>query len=203
MPLTLFACHGGRITLPDQVSLLLDRQDGGNLCILPPRDVWERRELTPGELTAFALLVAATGHAMLEVLPQLDGGCINYWEAGNWALNDAAEPRGRKTAREHRHMHLHLLGRSPAGHRWGESPAFPDFADRHTWAAGFRRLTPAECRNIVAETGSRLEAFYGVPVTALSPWGACRRCGYPTPMSDQVDALCGESHPPIATADPA
>ena len=51
---------------------------------------------------------------MLDVLPQLAGGCINYWEAGNWALNDAADPKGRKDARAHRQMHLHLLGRSPS-----------------------------------------------------------------------------------------
>jgi hypothetical protein len=192
MPLTLFACHGGRVTLPDKAALLLDRKDGGNLCILPPRDVWERGELAPDELTAFALLVAATGHAMLEALPQLDGGCVNYWEAGNWALNDAAEPVGPKTARQHRRMHLHLLGRSPAGRRWGESPRFPEFADRHSWAADLRRLTPLECRSIIAQTASRLEAFYGVPASALGPWGACRTCGYPTPIANQADGLCAE-----------
>ena len=34
---------------------------------------------------------------MIDVLPQLAGGCINYWEAGNWALNDEAEPKGART----------------------------------------------------------------------------------------------------------
>jgi diadenosine tetraphosphate (Ap4A) HIT family hydrolase len=192
MTLTLFACYGGRVTLPDRASLLLDRQEGGNLCILPRRDVWERGALTPDELTAFGFLVAATGHAMLETLPQLLGGCINYWEAGNWALNDHAEPRGRKTAREHRHVHLHLLGRSPSGRRWGESPAFPDFADRLTWAAGFERLTARECGAIVAHAQSRLETYYGVNAATISRGAACGRCEYPTPAESLVDKLCTE-----------
>jgi len=192
LPLSLFACRGGRITLPDRASLLLDRQDGGNLCILPPRPVWERGELSPAELTAFGYLVAATGHAMLEALPQLHGGCINYWEAGNWALNEDAEPRGPKAARAHRRMHLHLLGRSPGGSRWGESPRFPDYADRHTWAATFQRLTPLECRGIVVQAQSRLETCYGVPAADLFPWSICRRCEYPATGDSLVDGLCDE-----------
>ncbi len=195
MALTLFACHGGRVTLPDRAALLLDRQDGGNLCILPPRDVWERGELSPDELTSFGFLVAATGHAMLEALPQLHGGCINYWEAGNWALNDDAEPRGRKSAREHRHMHLHLLGRSSSGSRWGESPAFPAFAERLTWAAGFERLTPPECGAIVARTQSRLETYYGVNAATIARGAVCYRCDYPTPAESLVDKLCAECQP--------
>jgi diadenosine tetraphosphate (Ap4A) HIT family hydrolase len=192
MPLTLFSCRGGRVTLPDRAALLLDRAEGGNLCLFPPRDVWERGELSPEELTAFGFLVAAAGHAMLEALPQLHGGCINYWEAGNWALNDAAEPRGRKTAREHRHMHLHLLGRSPSGSRWGESPRFPDYADRLTWAAEFQRLTPLECGGIVTQTQARLETYYRVPAGGMAPWAACSRCEYPAPVADQVDRRCPE-----------
>lgn len=113
MPLTLLASSGGQVTLPDAHLLLVDRANGGNLCILPPRVVWERSELTAGELTAWSFLVAATSRAMLEVLPQLDGGCINYWDAGNWALNGDAEPKGPKRAAGHRKVHLHLLGRSP------------------------------------------------------------------------------------------
>ena len=180
------------MTLPDPAALLLDRQDGGDLCLLPPRDVWERGELSPDELTAFAFLVAATGHAMLEALPQLNGGGINYWEAGNWALNDDADPPGHNTAREHRRMHLHLLGRSPSGRRWGESPAFPDYANRLTWAADFRRLTTFECGGIVAQTQARLETYYGVLAGECSPWAACRVCGYPAPIDSQVDTLCAE-----------
>ena len=195
MSLTLFAGPGGRVTLPDRSALLLDREAGGNLRILPPRIVWERGELSPGELTAFGFLVAATGYAMLGALPQLDGGCINYWEAGNWALNDDAEPRGRKIARQHRAMHLHLLGRSPSGPRWGESPLFPDYADRLTWAADHQRLSPLECLNIVALTHRRLETFYSVPVGKLSATAACRDCGYPTPTDDQVDKRCVECQP--------
>src|SRR5262245_61979829 len=111
MALMLFRCDGGSLMLPARVSLLASRENGGNLVVNPPRPVWERSELTPDELARFAFLVAAAGRAMLEVLPQLAGGCINYWEAGNWALNDAAEPVGRKDARTYRQMHLHLLGR--------------------------------------------------------------------------------------------
>ena len=79
--------------------------------VSPPRSVWERGELAPTKLTFWSFLVTAAGQAMLEVLPQLQGGCINYWEAGNWALNHASEPVGLKQAKEHRRVHLHLLGR--------------------------------------------------------------------------------------------
>ena len=123
MSLTLFSCRGGDLVLPDRASLLVSRENGGNLVVNPPRAVWERSELTAAELTQFAFLVAAVGRAMIDVLPQLAGGCVNYWEAGNWALNDDAEPTGPKHARQHRQMHLHLLGRSPSSTdpsgRWG------------------------------------------------------------------------------------
>ena len=63
-------------------------------------------------------------------------------------------------------MHLHLLGRSrTATHpswRWGESPRFPEFAERHTWSAGLERLTADECRAIVKRTEARLALVYGV-----------------------------------------
>src|SRR5829696_2875375 len=78
--LVLFSCDGGDIVLPDARLLLVSRLDGGNLVVNPPRRVWERSALTPPELTRWAALVAAAGRAMLETLPQLEGGCINYWE---------------------------------------------------------------------------------------------------------------------------
>jgi diadenosine tetraphosphate (Ap4A) HIT family hydrolase len=162
----LFSCQGGRLVLPDPASLLVSRENGGNLVVNPPRPVWERSELSPAELTQFAFLVAAAGRAMIDVLPQLAGGCINYWEAGNWALNDEAEPRGRKEARAHRSMHLHLLGRSPSSTdpawKWGESPRFPAFAEKESWAAGFEPLTADECAAIVGRTRMLLQTKYGL-----------------------------------------
>lgn len=132
----------------------------------PPRPVWERSELTPAELTQWSFLVAATGRAMLEALPQLAGGCINYWEAGNWALNDAAEPAGPKSPRQHRRVHLHLLGRSPsATHpawQWGEAPRFPPYAERLQWAASFEQLTRDECRAVVDRLEHILPETYGL-----------------------------------------
>jgi hypothetical protein len=164
--LTLFACDGGRIVLPGRSVVLVDRQDGGHLCVPPPREVWERSELTPVELTLWSFLVAATGRAMLDVLPQLEGGCINYWEAGNWALNSEAEPKGPKAAREHRRVHAHLLGRSRTATspswRWGEAPKFPDFGERHAWASAFESLEPEECRKIVAQVDRLLKGRYGM-----------------------------------------
>ena len=78
---------------------------------------------------------------MIDALPQLEGGCVNCFEAGNWALNDAAPPRGPKTAPEHRRMHLHIFGRSrDARHpswRWGEAPRLPLYKDRKAFAAAF------------------------------------------------------------------
>jgi hypothetical protein len=37
MSLKLFTCQGGHIILPS--SVLVSRQDGGNLWIIPPRDI--------------------------------------------------------------------------------------------------------------------------------------------------------------------
>jgi hypothetical protein len=186
MSRTLFRCAGGEVVLPGASLLLATRRDGGNLVVNPPRPVWERSELTAAELTHWSFLVAATGRAMLDVLPQLEGGCINYWEAGNWALNDAAEPVGRKRAREFRRLHLHLLGRSPqATHpawAWGESPRFPAFADRLTWAAGFERLEPDECRAIVTRARTLLLSRYGEEPVTLDAWADCPMCRYPTPI---------------------
>jgi diadenosine tetraphosphate (Ap4A) HIT family hydrolase len=193
----LFSSGGGTLVLPDRASLLVSRENGGNLVVNPPRRVWERSELTPAELTAFAFLVAAAGRAMIDVLPQLHGGCINYWEAGNWALNDEAEPKGRKEARLHRQMHLHLLGRNPAathpGWAWGESPVFPRFADQASWAASFDRLTAAECHQVVSRADDLLRTTYGPSAGPIAPWSACVGCGYPSPVSPGASAArCSE-----------
>jgi GNAT superfamily N-acetyltransferase len=152
-PGPILESRGGRIVIPDLV--LIGRLDGGHLVVDPPRPVWERSELTTRELTDWSILVAATGRAMLDALPQLAGGCINYWEAGNWALNDQAEPEGPKDPREHRRVHMHLFGRSRnALHdswRWGEAPRFPSFVERREWAQPFQPLTRDECTAIVAK----------------------------------------------------
>ena len=187
MPLTLYRCDGGFLMLPDRASLLASRENGGNLVVNPPRPVWERSELTPAELTQFSFLVAAAGRAMIDVLPQLAGGCVNYWEAGNWALNDAAEPKGRKDARTYRQMHLHLLGRSPASAepswQWGEAPRFPAFAEKESWAARFERLTAAECYQVVSRADVLLRANYGLLTGQIAGWSPCDVCGYSTPVA--------------------
>jgi hypothetical protein len=201
MSVTLFRGDGGALVLPDPANLLVSRELGGNLVVNPPRAVWERSELTADELTQFAFLVSAAGRAMLDSLPQLSGGCINYWEAGNWALNDDAEPRGRKDARSFRSMHLHLLGRSPTSTdpawKWGESPRFPAFAERHSWAARFERLTAEECRQIVCRMDALLRTRYGVQSGRLIATAPCTRCGYPAPVA-AADAghLCAECAAP-------
>lgn len=182
MKRTLLVCAGGALVLPAQGSQLVDREDGGNLVVDPPRPVWERSALDVSELTAWTYLVAAAGQAMLETLPQLEGGCINYWEAGNWALNDEAEPKGPKAAPAHRKMHLHLLGRSRFArsphHAWGESPRFPAYAERQTWAAGYVLLTAQECTAIVGRTVDLLRDRFAMADLPASR--ACAACGYPT-----------------------
>jgi diadenosine tetraphosphate (Ap4A) HIT family hydrolase len=197
MPLILFRTAGGDLVLPDRASLLVSREHGGNLVVNPLRPVWERSELTPIELTQFAFLVAAAGRAMIDVLPQLAGGCVNYWEAGNWALNDEAEPRGPKRAESHRQMHLHLLGRSPASTdpswKWGESPRFPAYADRHSWATRFERLTAAECYQIVSRTDELLRSKYGVLSGQIARWSPCEACRYPAPVPiGESPHICAE-----------
>lgn len=193
----LFSCVGGHLALPDAASVLLDRRDGGNLVVLPPRKVWERSELSAAELTGWSYLVAAAGRAMLEVLPQLDGGCINYWEAGNWALNDRAEPPGPKRAQSYRSVHLHLLGRSPSSTdpswRWGESPKFPDFADRLSWSVNYERLTADECEAVVQRVEALLSSRYELLRDQMSPWAPCAACNYPTALTrEEAEPLCDE-----------
>ena len=138
MPRTLLSLAGGTVTLPDLV--LNDRRDGGHLVVTP-----------------------ASGWAMLTVLPQLDNACINYWEAGNWSLHDAAEPAGVKSAREYRRVHTHVFGRSRTAPsdawQWGEAPQFPRFAHRLEWAAQFTALTADECAAIVQRIAERLERY--------------------------------------------
>jgi phage baseplate assembly protein W len=179
-PAILFACRGGTIVLPAPSLVLVDRSDGGNLIVNLPRTVWERAELTPAELAEWSFLVAATGQAMLDSLPQLAGGCINYWEAGNWALHFDAEPIGPKTAPEYRQVHLHLLGRGRAAASpdwtWGEAPRFPPFARRFDWADSNRRLTGPECAAIVARAAEVLREKYGMDASDARP---CEACDYP------------------------
>ncbi len=186
VPQTLFSWAGGTIALPDPSLVLVSREDGGNLVVHPPRAVWERSELSSPELNGWSVLVAAAGRAMLDALPQLEGGCINYWEAGNWALNDAAEPAGPKDPRQHRSVHMHLLGRSPAASdpswSWGEAPIFPRFADRLAWASRRERLRPEECGRIVARVRELMVDRYGIPPEEVSAPPACPRCGYPAPV---------------------
>jgi diadenosine tetraphosphate (Ap4A) HIT family hydrolase len=191
----LLRAGGGELALPAPGAALVDRADGGHLIVNPPRPVWERSELTPDELARWSFLVSAAGRAMLESLPQLDGGCLNYWEAGNWSLHDDAEPAGPKAPRDARRVHLHLIGRSrrsgdPAW-RWGEAPLFPRFAARQAALAGYERLTAAECRAVVARTESLLRDLYGERELAAS--APCARCELPTPASE-LDAAghCGD-----------
>ncbi len=190
----IFSCQGGEIVLPARKLVLVDRRTGGNLIVNPPRPVWERSELDAHELMLWSFLVAATGRAMLDVLPQLAGGCINYWEAGNWALNDEAEPQGSKTAPAYRSVHLHLLGRSRTtadlAWRWGEAPIFPTFAERFVWAAKNERLTADECSLIVARAEALLRTQYDLRAEQIAPWTACSGCGYPTPLAPPVCAEC-------------
>jgi hypothetical protein len=159
-----FSCDGGSLLVPRVV--LCDRADGGHLIVNPPRDVWERSELAAHELTRWSFLVAATGEAMLEVLPQLEGGCVNYWEAGNWALHDHAEPKGAKDVRLSRRVHLHIFGRSGSAQhndwRWGESPKFPDYVDSQKWASQFSPLRADEFERVKSRVALLLNEKYAV-----------------------------------------
>jgi diadenosine tetraphosphate (Ap4A) HIT family hydrolase len=187
VPVTLFSCDGGSVALPALALVMVDRADGGHLVVNPPRGVWDRTALSPAELTRWSWLVAATARAMLEVLPQLTNGCINYWDAGNWALNDAAPPVGRKTGPAHRKLHMHLLGRSPhsvdPAWRWGEAPRYPLYADRHIWAAGRARFTVDECRAVIGRVQVLLQSVYGVGAESIAPVAACASCRYPVPVA--------------------
>ncbi len=190
MSITLFRCSGGQIALPDRTLVLVDRNDGGNLIVNPPRDVWERSQLTADELKLWSFLVAATGGAMIEALPQLAGGCVNYWEAGNWGLNEQSEPVGPKVAPQHRRVHLHLLGRSRSAQspswKWGEAPKFPDYAGRLRWAENHQRLAPDECSAIVHRAEHLLTTKYGIASDRIAPRTICQSCGY------SVAGTCGE-----------
>ncbi len=191
MQIKLFSCVGGVVLLPTRNGALVSREDGGNLIVNPPRDVWERGELTAQELRNWSCLVAATGSAMLSCLPQLEGGCINYWEAGNWALNHYAPPAGVKRARDHRSVHLHLLGRNLSPNwQWGESPIFPRYADRAGMASPEDRLTPVETHAIVNAIREALVCKYEIAPDEIEPTGSCASCAYP--LAGVGSKLCSE-----------
>jgi hypothetical protein len=162
MPKILYSGPGGYVVLPDKV--LCDRNDGGHLVVNPPQDVWERGELSPNDLALWSFLVAATGAAMLKTLPVLANGCLNYWEAGNWALNKLASPSGAKDVVQHRRVHLHIFGRSrhslDPDWQWGESPKFPDYIQSDDWAKKFQPLTDEECKMIADAVKSILKEKY-------------------------------------------
>jgi hypothetical protein len=145
----------------------------------------------------WSFLVTATGKAMLEVLPQLQGGCINYFDAGNWGLHDHAEPQGPKTAQAYRKVHMHLFGRSRTATdpswRWGEAPKFPDFIERRSWMAQFERLRAEECQAIVAQVNTLLQTHYGMHASHIAPWSSCQACRYPTLIEHgQAPMVCAE-----------
>lgn len=189
----LFRGAGGSVTLPDPRTIMIDRRDGGQLVVYPPRSVWDRTALDVSELTQWNLLVAATAAAMLDTLPQLRDGCVNYWDAGNWALNADAPPAGAKTGPAHRVLHQHLVGRSlvssDSSWAWGESPFFPHFRDRFAWSEGKAPFTAAECAALMARLSQVLVERYGVLDAAASATSVCARCGYPTPAVDLDPAI--------------
>lgn len=195
----LMRTRGGTVCQPDPATIMLDRVDGGQLVVYPPRPVWDRTALARHELVDWQLLVAAVARAMLDTLPQLQGGCINYWDAGNWALNAAAAPEGPKTAPAHRRLHLHLCGRSPGSTdpswAWGESPFFPAYADRFAWSRGRQPLTAQECRQIVARTAEVLRRDYAAVDALGLDSRPCAACGYPAPAADLDDGRCPGCRP--------
>jgi len=169
MSTSLFQHAGGSVELPAKV--LCDRMDGGHLIVNPPRPVWERSAMTVGEQLAWSTLVTATGAAMLETLPVLRGGCLNFWEAGNWALNDKAPPAGPKQPQRDRRVHQHIFGRSPrarhADWAWGESPRFPAYADSDAWSAQFAPLASHECEAIARRIDVLLRTRFAFPLAGV------------------------------------
>ncbi len=171
MAKVLYKGPEGTVVVPS--GLFLDRSDGGHLVVNPPRDVWECSELRADELARWSFLVAAAGRAMIDALPQLKGGCVNYFEAGNWALNDAAPPRGPKTAPDHRSMHMHIFGRSRGARhpswRWGEAPGLPLYKDRKAFTAAFRPLNAKECAGVARRLKGLLAGRYAQLAPSAKP----------------------------------
>jgi hypothetical protein len=94
-------------------------------------------------------------------------------------------------------LHLHLLGRSRASTdpswKWGESPRFPAFAEKQSWAARFERLTAAECYQIVSRADELLRTKYGLLSGQIARWSPCDACGYPSPVaSGESPHICVE-----------
>jgi hypothetical protein len=59
MAKVLYKGPEGTVMVPS--GLFLDRRDGGRLVVKPPRNVWERSELTAEELVRWSFLLAAAG----------------------------------------------------------------------------------------------------------------------------------------------
>jgi hypothetical protein len=155
--MTLFETNAGRVALPNPGEVMNDRASGGHVIVFPARVVWDRTAFSREELGDWSWLIACVARAMLETLPQLRGGCINYWDAGNFAMNHDAPPAGFKDGPSHRRLHQHLLGRSPESRdpdwRWGDAPVFPSYANRVEYSAHRQPLDAKECAAIVAHLG--------------------------------------------------
>ena len=67
----LMRTRGGTVCQPDPATIMLDRADGGQLVVYPPRRVWDRTALSRGELlphlyARFPLVQAAEAHRLME-----------------------------------------------------------------------------------------------------------------------------------------
>lgn len=154
---------GGSLCVPEYP--MIDRADGGNLWVMPPREVWDRSELDREELIQWHFLIAASAKAMLDALPQLGGGVVNYWDAGNWWLNDAEAPQGPKTGCLKK-THMHIIGRSlncsDPDWAWGEAPVFPRYVKKDEWWSEKENLTLEERSNVAKQTREILITTYAI-----------------------------------------
>ncbi|MFN7978855.1 MAG: hypothetical protein U0P30_12010 [Vicinamibacterales bacterium] len=186
--------RGGTVCQPDPATIMLDRADGGQLVVYPPRRVWDRTALTRDELVDWNLLVAATARAMLDALPQLAGGCINYWDAGTWALNSAAEPEGPKISRciasctctsaDAARVRPTATGRGASRRSSRRSRT----ASRGPAAS--RRSPPPSAWPSWAAPGTCCARDYAEADALGLDSRACGGCGYPSPAEDLTHDRC-------------
>lgn len=105
----------------------VDFKEGGHLFIEPAdKNISERYEMTPEQLTDLAFGTQLLGYAMWQVLPEhgIDLYRINYQDNGNWSFL-----RGE----ERPMMHVHLYGRTTGEQKqsYGQALAFPDPGDSY------------------------------------------------------------------------
>lgn len=139
----IFETENFQVIAEDQP--LVDRKDGGHVCIYPRKKISKRQELTPAQAIEMMRLTSVVGEAMETVLTKngVHIGRINYQDNGNWAVFKPGGPT----------LHIHLYGRATnaTAQPYGQSLYFPHRAEQPEFYDGLQPLTATDVADLARE----------------------------------------------------